>query len=155
MRRSCCSVEGEERSKSCARTLTTARSLVRRRSLTRAPIPKSPVGDARLRTRLRAIVRVLAQDFDNSSPSTEQHERFIHGDACQPSREPRLFLKPVEVKEGFVETFLRHIFRILPVIGYPLLHGENSLLVTKNQFFESLSVSALCGSHQRAVGVLP
>jgi hypothetical protein len=57
------------------------------------------------------------------------------------------------MKEGFVKTLLRHIFGILPVIGYPLRHGENSLLMTKNQFLESLCISAPCGSHQRAVGV--
>src|ERR1700687_1789808 len=57
------------------------------------------------------------------------------------------------MKEGLVKTLLRHIFGILPVIRYPLRHGENSLLVTKNQFLESLCISALCGSHQRSVGV--
>ncbi len=57
------------------------------------------------------------------------------------------------MKEGLVKTLLRRIFGILPVIRYPLRHGENSLLVTKNQFLKSLRVSALCGSHQRAVRV--
>jgi len=95
----------------------------------------------------------LGQDFENSSPSTEQHERFIHGDACQPSREARLFLEGVEMKEGLVEALLYYIFGIFPVIRYPSRHGENSLLVTKNQSLESLLISALCGSDQRAVGV--
>jgi hypothetical protein len=57
------------------------------------------------------------------------------------------------MKEGLVKAFLRHIFGILPAIRYPLRHGQNSLLVTKNQLLESLRISALCGSHQRAVGV--
>src|SRR5467141_3212309 len=57
------------------------------------------------------------------------------------------------MKENLVKTLLRHIFRILPVIRYPLRHGENSLLVTKNQFLESLRISALRGSHQRGIGV--
>src|SRR3989442_11218484 len=57
------------------------------------------------------------------------------------------------MKENLVKTFLRHIFGILPVIRYPSRHGENSLLVTKNQFLESLRISALCGSHQGAVRV--
>src|SRR5437879_7818742 len=57
------------------------------------------------------------------------------------------------MNEGFVKTLLRHIFGILPVIRYPLRHGENSLLMAKNQFLESLRISALCGSHQRAVRV--
>jgi hypothetical protein len=56
------------------------------------------------------------------------------------------------MKEGLVKTLLRHIFGILPVIRYPLRHGENSLFVTKNQFLESVRISALCGCHQRAVG---
>jgi len=34
-----------------------------------------------------------------------------------------------------------------------LCHSENSLLVTKNQFLESLRFSALCGSNHSAVGV--
>jgi hypothetical protein len=75
---------------------------------------------------------------------------FIHGDACQPSREPRLSLKLVEMKESLVKTLLRHIFGILPVIRYPLRHGEDFLLVTKNYFLESLSISAL-SRRQRAV----
>ena len=58
------------------------------------------------------------------------------------------------MKEGLVKTLLRHIFGILPVIGYPLRHGENSLFVTKDQFPESLRISALCGVNQRTVGVL-
>jgi hypothetical protein len=57
------------------------------------------------------------------------------------------------MKEGLVKTLLRHIFGILPVIRYPSRHGENSLFVTKNQCLESLRISALCGSHQRTVGV--
>src|SRR6266849_2785073 len=57
------------------------------------------------------------------------------------------------MKEGFVKTLLHDIFGILPVIRYPLRHGQNSLLVTKNQFLESLRISALCGSDQRAVRV--
>jgi hypothetical protein len=62
-------------------------------------------------------------------------------------------LKGVEMNEGFVKTLLRHIFGILPVIRNALRHGENSVPVTKNQFLESLGISALCGSHQRIVGV--
>jgi hypothetical protein len=62
-------------------------------------------------------------------------------------------LKGGKMKEGLVKTLLRHIFGILPVIRYPLRHGENSLLVTKNQFLESLPISALCGSHQRTIGI--
>src|SRR6266849_931928 len=57
------------------------------------------------------------------------------------------------MKEGLVKTLLRRIFGILPVIRNALRHGENSLLVAKNQFLESLRISALCGSHQRAVRV--
>src|SRR5438309_8582903 len=96
----------------------------------------------------------LGQAFDNSTPSTEQHERFIHGNAGQPSREPGPLLKGVEMKEGLVKTLLRHILSIFPVIRNALRHGEHSLPVTKNQFLESLRISALCGSHQRAVRVL-
>jgi len=62
-------------------------------------------------------------------------------------------LKGFEMKEGFVKALLCHIFGILAVIGYPLRHSENSLPVTKNQFLESLRISALCSGHQRAVGV--
>src|SRR5713101_4013205 len=100
-----------------------------------------------------AIVRALRQDFEKSPPSAQQHERFIHGDAGQPTGEPRLFLKGAEVKEGLLKTLLGHIFGILPVIRYPLRHGKNSLLVTKNQFLKSLCISALCGSDQRGVRV--
>jgi hypothetical protein len=57
------------------------------------------------------------------------------------------------MKEGLVKTLLCYIFGIFPVIRYPLRHGENPLPVTKNQFLESLRISALCGSHQRAVRV--
>src|SRR5260370_24615123 len=59
----------------------------------------------------------------------------------------------MEMKENFVKTLLRHIFRIFPIIRYPLRHGENSLLVTKNQLVKGLRISALCGGHKRAVGV--
>jgi len=38
------------------------------------------------------------------------------------------------------------------VIGYPLGHGENFLLVTKNQFLEGLRISALGRRHQHFVG---
>jgi len=99
------------------------------------------------------IVRTLRQDFEKSPPSAQQHERFIHADARQPTREPRLFLKGAEVKESFVKTVLGHIFGILSVIRYPLRYGKNSLLVTKNQFLESARISALCGSDQRTVRV--
>src|SRR6267143_1525147 len=57
------------------------------------------------------------------------------------------------MKESLVKTFLCHIFGILPVMRNALRHGQNSLPVTKNQFLESLRISALCGSHQCAVGV--
>src|SRR5258708_20269062 len=57
------------------------------------------------------------------------------------------------MQEGLVKALLRHIFRIFPIIRYPLRHGENSLLVTKNQLVKGLRISALCGSHKRAVGV--
>jgi hypothetical protein len=50
------------------------------------------------------------------------------------------------MKEALVKTLLRHIFGIL-VIRYPLGHGGNSLLVTKNQFIESPRIAALCGNH--------
>jgi len=80
-------------------------------------------------------------------PSTQQHECFIQGDARQPSREPRLLLKGVDMTEGFVKALLHRVLGILPVICSPLCHGENSLLVAKNQFLESLSFSAPCGSH--------
>src|SRR5580658_5831634 len=106
----------------------------------------------RLRTAV-PVVGILGQNFEKLALSTKQHKRLIHGDARQPGRESRLFLKVVEMKEGLVKALLRHIFGILPVIGYPLRHGENSLLVTENPFPESLSISVLCGSHQRAVGV--
>jgi hypothetical protein len=58
------------------------------------------------------------------------------------------------MKEGFVKALLRHIFGILAIIGYPLRHGKNSPVVTKNQSLESLCISALCGSYQRLVGVV-
>src|SRR5260370_7259416 len=56
------------------------------------------------------------------------------------------------MQEGLVKALLRHIFRIFPIIRYPLRHGENSLLVTKNQLVKGLRISALFGSHKRAVG---
>jgi hypothetical protein len=62
-------------------------------------------------------------------------------------------LKRIEMKESFVKSLLRNVFGILSVIRYSLCHGENSLLVTKNQFLESLRFSALCGSNHSAVGV--
>jgi len=52
-----------------------------------------------------------------------------------------------------MKALLRHVLGILPVIGYPLRHGENFLPVTKKQFLESLRLSALCGSDQRGVRV--
>jgi len=106
-----------------------------------------------LQTRLHPIVRILGQDFDNSPPSPEQHERFIHRDACQPSRELGFFLKSVQMKKCFVKAFLRHVFSIFPVIRNALRDGENFLAVTKNQFLESLRISTLCGGHQRFVGM--
>src|SRR5258708_20020060 len=57
------------------------------------------------------------------------------------------------MKESLVKTFLRNIFGILPVKRNALRHRQNSLPMTKNQFLESLRISALCRSHQRAVGV--
>jgi hypothetical protein len=61
-------------------------------------------------------------------------------------------LKTAKVKEGLLQTLLRHIFGILAVIRYPLRHGEHGLLVTQNQSLERLRISALCGSYQRLVG---
>jgi hypothetical protein len=109
--------------------------------------------DEYLRGGRHAVVRTLGQVFENCAPSTQQHEGFIHGDARQPSREPRLFLKVVEVKEDLVKRFLHNIFGILPIIRYSLRNGEDSPFVTKNQLVESLCISTLCGSHQHAVGV--
>jgi hypothetical protein len=79
---------------------------------------------------------------------------LIHGDACQPSRKLRLFLKVAEVEENLVKTVLHNIFCVLAVIRYPQRHGKNSPFVTKNQFLEGMRIPALCGSHKRAVGVL-
>src|SRR5260221_2745856 len=134
MKPSCCCVEGGEFSKSCRRALTMIHKC--------------------LPHRFHTIVRALRQDFENSPPSTQQHEGFIHGDACQPSGEPRLFLKVVEMKESLVKALLHHIFGILPVVGYPLRHGKNSPFVTKNQFLEGVRLSTLCCGHQFGVGVL-
>jgi hypothetical protein len=58
------------------------------------------------------------------------------------------------MNEGLVKALQRHIFGILAVIGYPLRHGKNSPVVTKNQSLESLRISALCGSYQRLIGVV-
>src|SRR5260370_13032856 len=72
----------------------------------------------------------IHQYFENSPPSTQQHEGFIHGDACQPIGEPRVFLKVVEMKESLVKALLHHIFGILPIVGYPLLRGKNAPFAT-------------------------
>ena len=102
---------------------------------------------------LHSIARALRQDFEKTLPLAQQHERFIHGDARQPSGEPRLFLKGIEMKEGLVKTLLGYIFSILAIIRYPLRRGENSVLVANNQFFESSRISAPGGNHQRTVRV--
>src|SRR5260370_2796913 len=57
------------------------------------------------------------------------------------------------MQEGLVKGLLRRMLRIFPIIRYPLRQGENSLLVTKNHLVKGLRISALCGSHKRAVGV--
>src|SRR5260370_33499689 len=80
----------------------------------------------------------IHQYFENSPPSTQQHEGFIHGDACQPIGEARLCLKVVEMKESLVKALLHHIFGIRPSVGYPLRHGKNAPLATKNQFIEGV-----------------
>jgi hypothetical protein len=77
---------------------------------------------------------------------------FVHGNAGQPSRELRLFLKRPKMEENFLKSVLHYIFGILVVIGYPLRHGKNYPFVAKNQFLESLHVSVLGGSHKRDVG---
>jgi len=58
------------------------------------------------------------------------------------------------MSEGLVKALLDNIFGILPVPCYPLCHGECSTFVAGNQLLESLHISALCGSHQRAVRFL-
>src|ERR1700730_10709420 len=95
----------------------------------------------------------LRQDFGSSPPSTQQHEGFIHGDAYQPGRKLRFFLKVVEMQKSLVKRLLDHIFGILPVIGYALRRGKHSPRVTKNQFLEAQRLSTLCGDHQSGVGV--
>src|ERR1700686_4411490 len=109
--------------------------------------------DEYLRDGLHTVVSALGQDFENSPPSAQQHQGFIHGDARQPGRESRLFFEGVEVKENFVKRLLHNIFGIFPIICYSLRHRQNSPFVTKNQLFESSCIPTLCGSHQPAVGV--
>jgi hypothetical protein len=55
--------------------------------------------DEYLQGRFHTFVSALGQVFENSSPSTKQHEGFIHGDARQPGRESRFFFKVIEVKK--------------------------------------------------------
>src|SRR5208282_5064220 len=55
------------------------------------------------------------------------------------------------MKEGFVETFLYHVFGILPVVGYSLRHGKNFGFVTNDQLLEGMGLSALCRRHQCVV----
>jgi hypothetical protein len=57
------------------------------------------------------------------------------------------------MKESLVKTLLRYIFGILAIFRNALRHGENSVPMAKNQFFESLRISPPCGRHQRVVGV--
>jgi hypothetical protein len=106
-----------------------------------------------LQVAVRTVFRALWQDFDDSPPSTKQHEGLIHDNACQPGREPCFFLKVVEMKENLVKTLLRHVLGVLLVSGNALRHGKNSLLVTKNQFLESLLISVLGGGNKRFVGI--
>jgi hypothetical protein len=57
------------------------------------------------------------------------------------------------MEEDFVKTVLHNIFGILSVIRYPQRCGKNSGFVTKHQFLESLRISDLCGSYERALGI--
>jgi hypothetical protein len=98
-----------------------------------------------------ALLRIVRNDCEDSSPSAQHHECFIHGDAYQPSGEQRLFLKAVEMEKGLVKALLHHIFRVLSVARNPLRHGKNSLLVTRDQLLESMSVTPLRGSYQCGV----
>jgi hypothetical protein len=111
------------------------------------------LGNECLRDGLPTVVRALRQDFENSPPSTQQHEGFIHGDACEPSREPGLFLKVVGMKESLVNTLLHYIFGILPVIRYSLSVAprQKPSIPGENQFLKCVRLSTLCGSHQRGV----
>jgi hypothetical protein len=96
---------------------------------------------------IHLIVRRLWQIFENASPSSQQHQRFIHSDAYQPRGKLRPLFKVSEVEENFVKALLHHIFRILPVIGYAQRRGKDSPSITENQFLEGLRVSTLCGSN--------
>jgi hypothetical protein len=85
--------------------------------------------DEYLRNGFHIFVSALRQVFENTSPSTQKHEGFIHGDARQPGRESRLFFKVIEVKENLVKRLLQNFFGILPVIRDPLRYSENSALI--------------------------
>ena len=85
--------------------------------------------------------------------ASNNHQRFVHGDAGQPGGEPRFFLEAVEMEENLVKRFLHNIFGILAIIHDSLRHGKNSAFVTNNQLFERPRIATLCGSHQHAVGV--
>ena len=82
-----------------------------------------------LRNRFQSVVGAIRKDFKDSPPSAQQHEGFVHGDASQPGRELRHFLKIIEMKKSLVKTFLDNIFGILVVIGYALRHSEDPPLV--------------------------
>jgi hypothetical protein len=109
------------------------------------------VVDEGLPARLRIVVRAPREYFESSAPAPKQHKRLIHSDTRQPSGELRFSLKIAEMKEGFVETFLYHVFGVLSVVGYSLRHGKNSAFVTNNQLLEGMGRSSLCGCHQCVV----
>src|SRR5258708_31924711 len=54
------------------------------------------------------------------------------------------------MNESLVKSLLDYVFSVLSVFCYSDGHGESPVLVAKNQFFKSVSVSALCGSHQNS-----
>src|ERR1700692_191025 len=110
--------------------------------------------DECLRDGFHTFVSAVGQVFENSSPSTQQHEGFIHGDARQPGRKSRFFFKLIKVKENLVKRLLQNFFGILPVIRDPLRYSENSPLMTNKQSLECLSISALYCGYQETGGVL-
>jgi hypothetical protein len=84
--------------------------------------------------------------------TSQEHERFVDGDACQPSRKGGLPFEPAQVHESLVEALLDNVFRIFPDACVPQHNPKDLLPVTVEKRFKRLLVSMPAGSDKQLFG---
>src|SRR5450755_325978 len=78
------------------------------------------------------------------APLSQFYEGLVHGDANQPSREPRIFPKVSQVSEGFQEGLLNGIFGIFPIMCDALCNAKECAIVPPYELLESGYISVAC-----------